>query len=233
MLQVKRGQSTSESSEDETKKLKTTYDDKKITNCFENLSNELFYEIFDYFEGYKLYKAFSNLNSRFQALLTCSSLRLKIDLCFHPEAILQYFANSIVVPNKDRIISLSLANSLLYRFYAEFDELEMFLMKVSPQLEVLRVNSCSDVTYLDANRWERIISKHLLHLNKFEFKYEESIDEELVATVYHERLNEFKSLFWIKRQWFFKISIDTDSWDSNVIVYSIHSYRFIEKNHIC
>ncbi|CAF2946768.1 unnamed protein product [Rotaria sp. Silwood2] len=349
---------------------------KKITNYFENLSNELFYEIFDYLEGYKLYKAFSNLNSRFQALLACSSLRLKIDLRFYSEGTLEYCANSIIAPNKDRIISLSLANNILYqlnftifnidatfnrleslvlesiksnelipllislislprlssleiyynedskelsniyqivfnfpmlnyyklslfvaeasyplsiatneqfstikyliidhccsfdelitilsytpqlcrltceqvnesddnivedalkmicslkrvsfaKFYAEFDELEMFLRKVSPHLEVLCFNSCNDVTYLDANQWERIISKYLSHLNKLEFKYEESIDEELVTTIYHENLNEFKSLFWIKRQWFFKIAIDTDFWDNNIIVYTIHSY---------
>ncbi len=35
----------------------------------ENLSNELFYEIFDYLDGYDIYKSFSNLNSHFNNLL--------------------------------------------------------------------------------------------------------------------------------------------------------------------
>ncbi|CAF0779147.1 unnamed protein product [Rotaria sordida] len=102
MFQVKRRLSNTESSKEETKKYRTTYDDKKIINCFENLSNELFYEVFDYLEGCDLFKAFSNLNSRFQAMLTSSSLRLKIDLRFHPEVILQYCSTCVVVPNKHR-----------------------------------------------------------------------------------------------------------------------------------
>ncbi|CAF4787352.1 unnamed protein product, partial [Rotaria sp. Silwood2] len=345
----------------------------KIINCFENLSNELFYEIFDYLDACELFQAFSNLNTRYQALLTCSSLRLKIDLRFHPEALLQYCATSIIAPNKDRIISLWWSNSHVYnsdltlfnidstfsrleslvlgginsnelipllinlislprlssleiysdedgkeisnvyqiifnlpmlKYYklsffafessiplsvatnqqfsgikylvmdhsctlneliailsythqlcrltceqidesednivtdelnvifsltyisitrcnAEFDELETFLIKVSPQLEVLRINTFKDVTYLNANRWKQIISQHLIHLNTFQFKYEESIDEELEATVYHKTLNEFNSFFWIKRKWFFRIYIDTDLYGDNGIVYCI------------
>ncbi|CAF2842113.1 unnamed protein product [Rotaria sp. Silwood2] len=377
MFRFKRRLTSSESSENEAKELRTTLDDKKIVSCFEDLSNELFYEIFDYFDGCELYKAFLNLNNRFQALLTCSSLRLKIELRFHPEPILHYYSTSIIAPNKHRIISLTLVNYHHYNSYltrfcidstfnqleslvlgniksnelipvitnlislprlfsltvyyyddlkqisniyqtifnlpmlnyyklscsspqsfiplsiaskekfsgikylvidhccsvdeliailsytpqlhrltceevneskkniiedglnmiisltcisiarcnAEFDELETFLTKVSPQLEVLRINSFNDVTYLDANLWEQIISQHLLQLNVFDFKYEEPIDEELEGTICHERLNEFNSLFWIKRKWFFRISIDTNSQNDNVIVYSIFPYR--------
>ncbi|CAF3570438.1 unnamed protein product [Rotaria sp. Silwood1] len=355
---------------------------KKLIHSFENLSNELFYEIFDYLDGYEIYQAFSNLNSRFKALLTCSSLRLKIDLRFHPEDILQYCSTYVVTPNKDRIISLRWSNlrdyksgftlfnidslfsrlesltlgdiesnqlipllislislprlysltinydddlkdisniyqillnfpmlkynklsffslesfiplsrattdqfssikylvidhccSLnelidilsytpqLYRLtckhvdeskknivkdtlnvifnltcisiaacYAEFDEVAMFLTTLSPQLELLRISTFRDVTYLDANRWERIISQHLHHLSTFEFKYEEPIDEDLEVSVYHERLNEFNSLFWMKRQWLFKIYIDTNFWENNVIVCSIFPYRPIQGN---
>ena len=32
----------------------------------ENFSNEIFYEIFDYLDGCRLYQAFANLNFRFQ-----------------------------------------------------------------------------------------------------------------------------------------------------------------------
>ncbi|CAF4240818.1 unnamed protein product, partial [Rotaria magnacalcarata] len=44
----------------------------------ENLSNELFYEIFAYFDGFEFYEAFSNLNHRFQQLLNSSILQFKI-----------------------------------------------------------------------------------------------------------------------------------------------------------
>ncbi|CAF0779165.1 unnamed protein product [Rotaria sordida] len=331
MFQIKERLNNIESFEEETKQYRTTYDNKKLMDCFENLSNELFYEIFDYLEGCDLFKAFSNLNNRFQVLLTSSSLRLKIDLRYREETILQYCSTYVVVPNKDRIISLSLGHDHPYNSYpalfkidssfsrleslvldyielnqliplltslvslphlfsliiyynddlkeisniyqmifnlsmlkynklsflalescipisianneqysgikylvidhccslddliailsytsqlcrltcyqldeskknivkdalnsilsltcisiaecsTKFDEIEMFLTNVSSQLEVLRINTLKDVNYLDANRWERIISQHLHHLNIFEFKYEELAREGL------------------------------------------------------
>ncbi|CAF2698559.1 unnamed protein product [Rotaria sp. Silwood2] len=382
MFAVKRRLSNIESSEEEKKKFRTTHDDKKLINRFENLSNELFYEIFDYLDGCDIHKIFSSLNSRFEALLNCSSLQLKIDLRFHPEPILQYYSTCVVASKKDRIISLRWPNlddynsgftlfnidssfaqleslvlgniesnqlihllinlislprlfsltinydddlleinniyqiifnlpmlkyyklsffsleslfptsisikeqysdikylvidhccSLdmliailsctpqLYRLtckqvnesvdniitnalnaifsltrisigscYAEFDEIELFLINISPQLQVLRISTFRDVTYLDANRWEQIISQHLLHLNVFDFKYEQPIDEDFQASVYHERLNQFNSQFWMKREWFFRIYIDTNFWNDNVIVCSIFPYRPIRGN---
>ncbi|CAF3002517.1 unnamed protein product [Rotaria sp. Silwood2] len=382
MIQVKRYLNNSNPRHEETKKLKTIYDDRERINCLENLSNELFYEIFDYLDGCELFNAFSNLNNRFRTLLNGSSLRLKINLRFHPETIKQYRSTCIVSRNKDRIISLNLANfycfnssftlfninssfshleslvlgkmkpnelksllinlislprlfSLIIHYdddlkqinniyqmivklpmlkynklsfnslesfipipiatteqfssikdliidhcctldeliailsytpklcrltcrqineskknilkdtvnvissltrisitkcYAEYDELEMFLTKISPQVQVLRINTLKDVTYLDANRWARIISQNLLELNTFEFQYNDLIDEDFKTTVYHELINRFNSSFWIKRKWFFKISIQTDSWDDNVIVYSIFPYRKFEGN---
>ncbi|CAF3979001.1 unnamed protein product [Rotaria sp. Silwood1] len=382
IFQVKPLLTHGQSSQKEAKKFRRTNDDKELVSCFENLSNELIYEILDYLDGYKLYKAFSNLNNRFEALIKCSSYRLKVDLRFQPEPILEYWSICIILPNKHRIISLSLDNILVhnsyltlfninssfsqlqsltlgsimseelipllislnslphlsslyisyckdvrqvsniyqrifnlpmlkyYKFsffdpewritlsitineqfsgikylvidhfctldeiitillctpqlcrltckqvdeskkiividalktifsltrisiskcYANCDELEMFLINISPQLQVLRINTFRDVTYLDANRWERIISQHLLYLNIFEFQYEESIYGELEVTDYHESLNKFNSLFWIKRKWFFKISIDTHNWNTNFIVYSIFPYRPIRGN---
>lgn len=44
----------------------------------ENLSIELFYEIFAYLDGCEIYFAFSNLNHCFQQLLHSSLLVLKI-----------------------------------------------------------------------------------------------------------------------------------------------------------
>ena len=49
----------------------------------ENLSNEFFYEIFDYLNAWHIYIAFSNLNYRFQQLLDNSSILYKIKLIDH------------------------------------------------------------------------------------------------------------------------------------------------------
>ncbi len=48
-------------------------------SCLENLSNELFYEIFDYSDGCDIYHVSANLNIRFQNLLFHSSIPMKID----------------------------------------------------------------------------------------------------------------------------------------------------------
>ncbi|CAF1540473.1 unnamed protein product [Adineta ricciae] len=47
-------------------------------STIENLSNECFYEIFDYLAGCEIYEAFSNLNFRFQQILRSCSLAYKI-----------------------------------------------------------------------------------------------------------------------------------------------------------
>ncbi|CAF3760969.1 unnamed protein product [Rotaria sordida] len=110
MFQFKRRLHDNKPFEERIKKSRITYDDKKMISSFENLSNELFYEIFDYLEGCDLFQAFSNLNSRFQVLLISSCLRLKIDLRLNKEAFLKYYSTCVVASNKDRIISLSLGN---------------------------------------------------------------------------------------------------------------------------
>ncbi|CAF3913365.1 unnamed protein product [Adineta steineri] len=355
-------------------------------NCLENLPNEIFYEIFDYLDGCKIYNAFSNLNTRFQYILASTSVRLKIRLMFELETILQYQSDYIITPNKHRIVSLNINNN--YEFYypnlnlfnidssftrleslqlynirsnkllpilislisltylsslsinydddnvdnidniyriifnlsklrynklsfvgfessislsistntqfshikylvidhscaldeliviltytphlcrltcryinepnkditkhvlntilnlnyisigkcfAEFNELIMFITKISSQLQVLRITSCQDTNYLDADRWERLISQYLFHLRIFEFRYEESIDEELIVTLYHERIDRFYSSFWTKRKWHFRLYIDTNYWLNDVIVYSISSHRKISTEDI-
>jgi hypothetical protein len=50
--------------------------DQSIT-CIENLSNEIFYEIFDYLNGCEINQSFAYLNPRFQQLLESPSLLFK------------------------------------------------------------------------------------------------------------------------------------------------------------
>ncbi|CAF1419394.1 unnamed protein product [Adineta steineri] len=73
MDNTKRKLTSIESSEENSKKSRN-----QLVNSIENLSNDLFYEICDYLEGLDFCIAFSNLNSRFQQLITCSRNRYKI-----------------------------------------------------------------------------------------------------------------------------------------------------------
>ncbi|CAF3892652.1 unnamed protein product [Adineta steineri] len=75
MDNTKRKLTSIESSEENSKKSRN-----QLVNSLENLSNDLFYEIYDYLEGLDICVAFSNLNSRFQQLITCSTNQYKIIL---------------------------------------------------------------------------------------------------------------------------------------------------------
>jgi hypothetical protein len=82
---------------------------KSITNL-EDLSNELFYEIFSFLDVYHAYKAFYDLNIRLQNLLTNSTLPLKITISTMSKSNFQRYHRHIIMPNKHRITSLSLSN---------------------------------------------------------------------------------------------------------------------------
>jgi hypothetical protein len=83
-----------------------TYNKKKSITCIEDLSNEIFYEIFEYLDGCEIYKAFFNLNSRFQHLITYSSLPLKIKLSSNSMSEVEDYIKNIIIPNRERILSL-------------------------------------------------------------------------------------------------------------------------------
>jgi len=75
---------------------------------FENLPQEFFYEIFDYLDGCDIYKAFSNLNHRFQQLLNSSSLLFKIKFHSLSNKLYKNFYKQILALNKHQIFSLNL-----------------------------------------------------------------------------------------------------------------------------
>ncbi|CAF3361724.1 unnamed protein product [Rotaria sp. Silwood2] len=83
----KRKLSSDELSEEKTKQFRNEFE--QFITCFEDLSNELLCEIFDYLGGYGLNEAFSNLNSRFEQLLHSSSVLFKThcNLIKHDEII--------------------------------------------------------------------------------------------------------------------------------------------------
>ncbi|CAF3460132.1 unnamed protein product, partial [Rotaria sp. Silwood2] len=76
MDQIKRKLSFNQSLKEDIKKSRNEFD--QTITSIENFSNEFFYEIFDYLYGDDIYKAFSNLNDRFQQLLNSSAVLFKI-----------------------------------------------------------------------------------------------------------------------------------------------------------
>ena len=85
---------------------------------FEDVSNELLYEVFDYLDGCDIYQAFGGLNNRFDNLLSDPSLLLKINLSSELETKLHGLCRDVILPNRHRLRSLELSrDSLIETFF--------------------------------------------------------------------------------------------------------------------
>ena len=80
---------------------------------FEDLSNQLLYEVFDYLDGCDIYQTFEHLNIRFNDLLCDPSLFLRIDLSSESETKLERLCRDVIVPNRHRLRSLTLSDHSL------------------------------------------------------------------------------------------------------------------------
>lgn len=129
---------------------------------------------------------------------------------------------------KDKIITIpTLLKISIKRCRVVFDDLETFLTKASPQLQYLRITTSNDASYLDANRWQRIISQNLRDLSVFEFVFQETMNEDFESTIYHEKINDFYSSFWFNKKWIFRVNLDTFFWNDHFIAYTIFTYKFV------
>jgi hypothetical protein len=344
-----------------------------VVTCIETLSNEIFYEIFEYLDGYKLYQSFSNLNNRFQDLLDHSLFILKFIDDTQSETQSKYCYTQFIIPNQHRTYSLQLNSSplielfftlcninssfhrlealvlnkiesqlliklldrltvlpclfslniqlnddhaslndiyqLIFRLpflksnhliikklneqsiflsnkkneqfspieylniehdctvnelmsllsytprirrltceqlfssseYHEsklfielpnlthisirmcnllFDQFTRFIEKISSQLQVLRINTMKNLTYLHADEWERLIVDYIPQLSKLHFEYIGYLYEYCATRFNHPQMNGFTSSFWTERQWMFELKID-----SQRIVQAIHPYK--------
>jgi len=133
-------------------------------SSIENLSNELFYEIFDYLDGWDLYQAFANLNHHFEQLVHSPFVRLKIKLChwrtddqfennwkqmidLHREQI--FSMDLSIVPSTMDFFSFNHLQSLTLR-YLEFNVCMSVLLKLRslPCLVSLSISMISNSEYL-------------------------------------------------------------------------------------
>jgi hypothetical protein len=81
---------------------------------FEDLANEVLYEIFEFLDIYHVYQAFFNLNIRFDNLITYSILPIKINISSISKSAFKHYNRDIIIPNIDRINSLRISNVFIY-----------------------------------------------------------------------------------------------------------------------
>jgi hypothetical protein len=76
------------------------------------LSNEIYYEIFDYLDGCTIHKAFSKLNRRFRQLIKSELLIFKIAFNNKSNLDIKYCCEHVIIPNKYRVTSIHLWNTI-------------------------------------------------------------------------------------------------------------------------
>ncbi len=100
----------------------------QVITGIENVSNEIFYEIFDYLDGGEVYNAFSNLNYRFQQLIRSSSFLFKLRFRETNDQQLINKYKEMIRDYKHRIISFHLCLSprsfSSFSIDSSFDRLE-------------------------------------------------------------------------------------------------------------
>ncbi|CAF3334409.1 unnamed protein product [Rotaria socialis] len=77
---------------------------------FENLANEIIYDIFEYLDVYDIYYGFYHLNKRFKNLTIYSNLHCQVDISTMSKSNFESYYEDIIKPNKNRIKILRLSN---------------------------------------------------------------------------------------------------------------------------
>ncbi|CAF3025305.1 unnamed protein product [Rotaria sp. Silwood2] len=115
---------------------------------------------------------------------------------------------------------INLESIYLDMFQITFHTLAIFLCKLSSNLKILSIASSNDINFLNAHLWENLISINFPQLEKFYLTYSDRFLNDNQYEVYHVQVNEFSSLFWIKRKWIFDVEIRFIN-----IEYIVHPYN--------
>ncbi|CAF1290317.1 unnamed protein product [Adineta steineri] len=142
MERRKRVRSTGVINHDDTKrqkrKIKTSINRSSKQNFtrFEDLSNEIIYEIFEFLDAFHSYQAFNNLNIRFRNFVTYSNLPLKINISSITRINFRDYYTNFIIPSQDRITSLYITNRFsydldisLHRILTKFIRLETLILE--------------------------------------------------------------------------------------------------------
>ena len=89
-------------------------------SVFEDLSNELIYEIFDYLHFHHAFESFYDLNTRFQHFFLHGNLPMQINLPSISKPLFRRYVTQMIQPNTDRIQSLRISNHFSIDMYLYF-----------------------------------------------------------------------------------------------------------------
>ncbi|CAF1134906.1 unnamed protein product [Rotaria sordida] len=176
---------------------------------FENLSNEIIYEIFDYLGIYYAYHRFFNLNQRFNNFFINSNLHIQIDISSMSKLNFEQYYKDIILPNKHRINYLRLSNvftvDIIFsppRLISKFFQLETlvfdnintrYLNNILHHLIILPELHSLTINLTDYIQNSTLFYLQLFHLPKLKYckiQFESKDEQQLLPRC----INEFSSI---------------------------------------
>ncbi|UJR18338.1 hypothetical protein I4U23_005240 [Adineta vaga] len=136
---------------------------------FEDLSNEIFYEIFEFLHSYEAFHSFYGINQRFRNLFINSNHLITVDISSKSESILQRYFNHIIVPHAPRIKSLRLFDSFAHEIFLSLtitlNKLDNnYVRQIIDQLFCLSTLSSLTIRFADDVKIPRDIYIEIIHL---------------------------------------------------------------------
>ncbi|CAF4407970.1 unnamed protein product, partial [Adineta steineri] len=87
-------------------------------------------------------------------------------------------------------------------------------------------DTCSSKNNINADRWQQLISTHLLNLRIFDLQYaSRELDPYNKHQAFETLIDKFNSKFWIEHQWFFNWHYHQLTWSDVTIFYSRNPFR--------
>lgn len=113
------------------------------------------------------------------------------------------------------------------RLSISFNEFRRMSESIFPHLELLRISIHTDQEYLNAKQWEQLILSTMPQLRIFDFHHSAHLttDMDISRGVYDSFMEQFSTLFWMERKWFFAYRLWDESYRRRVIWNSTRPYR--------
>ena len=102
-----------------------------------------------------------------------------------------------------------------------FNDFELLIKSLFRTIQVLHISAGVGEEYLNANRWEQLISSFMPFLRVFDIYIDSSS-----RLPFESRINEFNSAFWLERQWFFAHQDNFNNYQNEIAFYSTAPYRY-------
>ena len=137
---------------------------------------------------------------------------------------LSYVHNKQAIAEQTKLKHLTHLNLELR--VTDFDQFEAMIVHLFPRVEVLHLSTSFSHEYLDADRWQRLISCSMPQLRVFDLQHQDNVRTSDEALLTSARLKHtFTSSFWLEHQWYFTHQIFLQQGLYQVIFYSTNPYR--------